>query len=144
VPKPDLRQLARQVLERSPGDGLGLAFDPEAQLDAADVAADRYFRGPSQEALRPWREVIEGIASTFVVSDLSVDVRVRLDTHQLLLDAAERWHASAMTGIDELRKCVSKVSEELLAREPSRASEIVRGLGEFLVSALWGNRPQAV
>ena len=142
VSKPDLRALARHVLERSPGDSLGLTFDPEAQLDAADVAAERYFRSPSLEAIGPWREIIEAIGSGFIVAELATELRARFDTHRLLLEAAERWQANAMTGIDGLRKCVSKVSEEMLAREPGRAAEIVRGLGELLVSMLWGSRPQ--
>lgn len=142
VSTPDLRQLARHVLESSPGDSLGLAFDAEAQLDAADFAAERYLRDPSPETLGQWRDVMDGVRSSFSSSELAPEVRSRLEIHLLLLEASERWQAGTSTDIDGLRACVSKVSEERLALDPSRALEIVRGLGEFVVSALWGRRAQ--
>lgn len=138
--RPDLHELARRVLRDSPGDGLGLAFDLEAQLDIAETTAVRWLACPSAELLAEWRDVMAAIGD--VTGALVSDARSRLDALQLLLEVVE--DASVVTSDPSaLRASLARLAQKRLRGEPERAAGVVGALGGVLLSLAARSRTAA-
>lgn len=83
MPRPYIRELAQRLLHDPRRDSLGLGGDLEAQLDVVDAVAARFFREPSEECLRDWRSLVEGIADP----QPDAESRARVVAHRALLES---------------------------------------------------------
>jgi hypothetical protein len=138
--RPDLHELARRVLRDSPGDGLGLAFDLEAQLDIAETSAVRWLACPSPELLAEWRDVMAAVGDA--EGAVGSDARSRLDALRLLLEVVE--DASGVSSDPSVfRGSLARLAEKRLHGEPERAAGVVGALGGVLLSLAARSRTAA-
>ena len=84
-----LRELAQRVFTESPGDSLGLIYDPELALTIASAAAERYHESLDPMILREWDESIEGLEREDA-SRWPPELRAHLHTHRLAIDSLKK------------------------------------------------------
>lgn len=126
MPRPDIRELAQRVLHDPNRDGLGLGSDVEAQLDVIDAVAARFFREPSEDGLRDWQSLLDGIADP----QADDESRARVAAHRALLDAVS---GQAVSEPDARASWASNLGQH--AKSSSHVQDLIRGLGMMLMSA---------
>lgn len=94
-----LRELAKHVLEASPGDSFGLRYDLETQLLLIEGIVEQFSQSLAPELLEQWRGLVDGVERDFDLRSQSVDLRSRVQTHRLMLDMAEKLMAMKSAAI---------------------------------------------